>query len=225
MKHKFSILAHYFLGYQIVYPFLLVIIAQVLIPQQLASGYLPSWYQFSFYLFFLMGILYLCKDFIQTEWIQFRTTIKYKKWFKQLLFFFLLIYLSNILLSILLSFITPQDTSVNQEALQLMLTQTPILTISVALVFAPLVEEIIFRGILFNLFKKHGFIIAALISSLLFGFIHILPNSIGDLPFVFVYATMGWIIAYSYHKTGNIFTAITLHFINNLVAIIGMLLV
>lgn len=222
MKRKISVLFHYFVGYQLLYPVLLVLIAQMLFPQQLVNGYLPAWYQFLFYLLFLVGMIYMCKDFLQNEWHHFKTSINIKKWLKQLLFYFFIIYISNVVLSVILSFLTTQDTSANQDALQTMLEHTPFLTISVALVFAPIVEELVFRGVIFNFFKNKGFFIAALVSSLLFGFIHIMPNSISDIPFVVVYATMGWVIAYSYHKTGNIYTSMTLHFMNNFIALVGM---
>ena len=81
-------------------------------------------------------------------------------------------------------------------------------------VIAPVLEEFIFRGIILNrLGRRIPIILAILLSSLLFGFLH------GTSGFVsaFIFGVCACIV---YLKTQNIFASISIHFLNNLVAMI-----
>jgi len=73
-------------------------------------------------------------------------------------------------------------------------------------IIGPFVEEIVFRGVLYNAFKmKCGVVFSIIISSMIFSFIH--GDPAGFLP-IFV---LGVILAVSYQKTGNLFTSFLLH--------------
>ncbi|WP_119396508.1 CPBP family intramembrane glutamic endopeptidase [Salinibius halmophilus] len=83
-------------------------------------------------------------------------------------------------------------------------------------VVAPFVEEIIFRGMaLFGMAKKLGFWPAAVISSLLFGLLH------GDIIGAFIFAML---LCYITWQAQTLWPAIIAHFVNNLLAGVGMLL-
>ena len=90
---------------------------------------------------------------------------------------------------------------------------TPIavsLAILSLVVIAPIVEEIVFRGLLFGaLAGRLGVLGSALITALLFGAIH------GD-PILFPsLVAIGFVAALAYAATGNLWVAITLHALNN----------
>jgi membrane protease YdiL (CAAX protease family) len=77
-------------------------------------------------------------------------------------------------------------------------------------VVAPIIEELIFRGLIFNGFKKNynGFV-AVFMSALLFSLFHLNP---WQLPGTFVLGLLlGWLML----RTNNIFVAILGHSINN----------
>lgn len=82
-------------------------------------------------------------------------------------------------------------------------------------IFAPVLEEIIFRGIiqkgLMNKGMKPGR--AIFISALIFGAIHFTPwQFVGGL-------LMGAILGYAYYKTGSLLSSILLHSFNNVVSV------
>jgi uncharacterized protein len=81
-----------------------------------------------------------------------------------------------------------------------------------AVILAPVVEEIAFRGIILNRFRvKWGIGRAVILSSILFGVLHYKLAIVGAL-------TLGICLALIYIRTENILISITIHFINNLIA-------
>lgn len=86
-------------------------------------------------------------------------------------------------------------------------------------IIGPILEEIVFRKILFGtLYKKFNFFIAAIISSLVFAAIHF------DFTHLLVYTAMGLVFAFLYVKTKRIIVPIAAHVaMNTLVAIAQVL--
>lgn len=80
-------------------------------------------------------------------------------------------------------------------------------------ILAPIVEEIVFRGVFFNLLAgKKSTLFAMIISSLLFGVLHadtMVPT-----------AVIGFILCFIYHKTGNLYLSMAAHGFNNLIAFV-----
>jgi len=78
------------------------------------------------------------------------------------------------------------------------------------------IEELFFRGvILSSLMKKTNIVIAVLISSLLFSFMHF------SLIKIFPTFLLGGVFAYVVYKTNSIIPAMVLHFANNSMSIIA----
>lgn len=74
---------------------------------------------------------------------------------------------------------------------------------------APIVEELIFRGVILNRFKiRFGIILAIFVSAILFGIAHFDINIIGRLIF-------GLLCAILFFQTRNILNCIILHLLNN----------
>ncbi|NQT71510.1 MAG: CPBP family intramembrane metalloprotease [Chloroflexi bacterium] len=87
----------------------------------------------------------------------------------------------------------------------------PWLLIITAVVIAPVVEEIFFRGFIFAGFRqRYGWQKAALISSALFALVHMQP-----LAFIPLFI-LGYIFAFLYHRSNSILPGILMHFIVNL---------
>lgn len=86
----------------------------------------------------------------------------------------------------------------------------------VSSVFGPILEEIIFRKIIFGAFyEKTNFFIAALISSILFSVVHL------DFSHLLIYTAMGFTFAFLYVRTNRIIVPIFAHVaMNTLVVII-----
>lgn len=87
-----------------------------------------------------------------------------------------------------------------------------------AVAVAPISEEILFRGIIFNALSRYGILLAALTSGLLFALPHLDPGSI--LPFTLVGAALAWV----YYRHRSLVAAIHFHLLFNSVSYVLLLL-
>lgn len=128
-------------------------------------------------------------------------------------------------LSLVVQFFLPDDPSVNQQiATDLTLSQ-PLFSFFAVVIFAPLTEEIVFRGMLARyLFPKQDnskrTLIFLLVSSLLFALIHF-P---GDVQQFFVYFSLGFSLGLAYISRKGLVYSISLHALNNLVGFLMILM-
>lgn len=77
-------------------------------------------------------------------------------------------------------------------------------------VFAPILEELVFRRVIFgSIYQTRGFWPAAIISTVFFALIHF------DFAHISLYAITGLILAFLYHKTGRIITPMIAHILLN----------
>lgn len=151
--------------------------------------------------------------------------IKYFKEYNLLVFkYYGISLLFLLIISISIKFTTGIDNATNQVNLSSLFTKTPIYVMILSMIYAPITEELMFRGI-FRKFIKNKWLFI-FISGLLFGAAHVLDDfqSIGELLYIFVYGSLGCFLAYVYTKTNNIFTNIYFHFIQNTLAIVALLL-
>ena len=128
-------------------------------------------------------------------------------------------------LSLVVQFFLPNDPSVNQQiAIDLTLSQ-PLFSFFAVVIFAPLTEELIFRGMLARyLFPKQDnskqTLIFLLVSSVLFALIHF-P---GDVQQFFVYFSLGFSLGLAYISRKGLVYSISLHALNNLVSFLMILM-
>jgi len=134
------------------------------------------------------------------------------------------------------------DVAMNQELIESAIVAMPILMIITVVIFAPIVEEIIFRLVLMNLIKWKVFvpqeydseftrklkkifswrpIYSLILSSLVFGLIHVL---IGGLIHIIPYFLMGLVFGFFYLRNNNIWHVTILHIIHNGLTVLLMLL-
>jgi len=110
-------------------------------------------------------------------------------------------------------------TSENTEIIVEMTRLNPIFLLIPAIT-APILEELIFRKILFgSLYKKMNFFWAAIISSLIFGVLHM------DFIHLLIYVSMGFVFAYLYVKTKRIIVPILVHMTLNTVTVLGQMFI
>nr|WP_269448743.1 CPBP family intramembrane glutamic endopeptidase [Metabacillus kandeliae] len=106
--------------------------------------------------------------------------------------------------------------SENTKTILEFISYTPLLVIVVAIV-GPILEEIVFRKVIFgSIYKKTNFFIAALISSLVFALVHLEPVHL------LLYSAMGFTFAFLYVKTKRIIVSIIAHMaMNSLVVLMN----
>ena len=87
---------------------------------------------------------------------------------------------------------------------------SPIWFLIVGVIFAPLVEELFFRGFLFQGFRqKYGWVKGMLLSSIIFGAAHLDPVAL--IPT----SILGALLAYMYHRTNSVWPGVILHVLVN----------
>jgi membrane protease YdiL (CAAX protease family) len=88
--------------------------------------------------------------------------------------------------------------------------ESPVWLFLAAVVVAPVVEEIFFRGFLFQGFRKrYGWLPALLLSSFIFAAAHL------DLASLIPTFILGIILTYVYHRSNSLWPGIIIHFLIN----------
>lgn len=122
-----------------------------------------------------------------------------------------------------LEYIIGNGELINQEAIEGLVVDTPLWMMFIIIVIAaPLVEEWLFRGIIF--FRKdHNEVswVTLILTSILFGLIHF-PTTIVA---VYTYVGMGLLFGYAAKRTQSVEAAIFFHFVNNLIGFIVLVTV
>lgn len=106
----------------------------------------------------------------------------------------------------------------NQSVIE-SLGMNPILLVILTVIVAPIVEEITCRGIIQGLAFKNSYL-GVLVSSLIFGGLHV-PTDLGSW---IIYGGMGLVLGLIYRKTQKLEYSMTIHFLNNALGVIFMLL-
>ena len=112
------------------------------------------------------------------------------------------------------------NISTNQE----IISQWPIyISAFLAIIIAPLTEELMFRGFMKKFIKND--ILFIILSSLIFGGLHIMQSeNLSQILFIIPYSILGFAFSLNYVKTKNIASNIFLHSVWNSIAIIAMII-
>lgn len=157
------------------------------------------------------------KDYFKKFSINFEESFKYY-------FIGLLIMIGS---NLIITLFFPQATPGNEETLREYIDNYPLYMIFATIVNAPFIEELIFRKSMKDIFlvrynNKVTKYLYILCSGLLFGSLHVIGqvSSAYDLLFLIPYCSLGIVFAMLYYKTDNIFSTISVHFLNNFVSVI-----
>jgi len=90
-----------------------------------------------------------------------------------------------------------------------LLSYVPLAAFAIA-VFGPILEEIVFRGVIFGwLYRRFNFFISGMLSAVIFAAIHL------DFTHILIYTAMGFAFAFLYAKTKRIIVPIIAHIAMN----------
>jgi membrane protease YdiL (CAAX protease family) len=93
---------------------------------------------------------------------------------------------------------------------------SPVWFFIVGAIFAPLVEEIFFRGFLFQGFRaRYGWVTGMLLSAGIFAVAHL------DIVVLIPTFILGCLLAYVYHRSNSIWPGTILHFLVNAFGLLG----
>ena len=112
----------------------------------------------------------------------------------------------------------------NQIALQNSFNSNPVFIALLSMFYAPIAEELMFRGVLRKFIKNKKLFV--IVSGVVFGLMHVIDDSktLAEFSYVFVYSILGIYLAGIYARTNNLCTNIFMHFMQNTLSVIGMIL-
>ncbi|MEG0365911.1 MAG: type II CAAX endopeptidase family protein [Coprobacillus sp.] len=171
----------------------------------------------------LIIVLFIMKDFLIVQWKDF---FKNKK--DNLVYGCLigvgLIYAGSFIGGILTALFGGGQMSENQALIETITKSSPVLMIITTVLLAPILEEIIFRGILFGWAYEINPKLAHFISAFVFALLHIilalLAGNVAEWIQIFSYFLMAIVLSYLYEKTNNIFVPVLTHTLNNLITML-----
>ena len=128
-------------------------------------------------------------------------------------------------LVIIAQFFLPEDPSANQQIITELALRQPIFSFFLIVVFAPLTEELIFRGMLACfLFPRQDNVkqttLFLLVTSIIFALVHF-P---GTPQQFLVYGSLGLSLGLAYVRKGGLAYSIALHALNNLIGFLMILM-
>lgn len=171
-------------------------------------------YSIAFEILIVALIFILYRKLIEEKWKDMRKNHKeyFNKYFK---YWFLLIGLMMISNFLILLFTKDTVGAENQNQIIEMFSTAPIYTYISAVIFAPIIEELIFRQSIRNIIPKFD-ILFIIVSGFIFGGMHVIgADSLAQVLYIVPYSIPGLIFAYVLTKSDNIFTTIGLHFFHN----------
>lgn len=174
------------------------------------------------YIFIILMLIYIFRKDLKRDFKYFK---EYFREYSSIVFkTFGISLLILLVLTISIKLYTGLSNATNQIELNKMFTKAPIYVILLALIYAPISEELMFRGIFRKLINNKWIFIIT--SGVLFGVAHVIDDfkNVKELLFILVYSSIGCFLSSIYYKTNNIFVNIMFHFLQNLLAVIGMIL-
>ena len=173
-------------------------------------------------------LFFILKDYIRN----FLNEFNYSQVYKYALIGFLGTYFLRIASGLILFYsVGPNSLQdpLNQKTLVAVISEYPIFMFFSVVIFAPIIEEIVFRFAMFKPLSQINKPLAYILSSFIFGFLHISIsfitlhnfNEIYNLP---SYMVSGLALAYVYDKTNKLASSILAHMMTNYMGFVLILL-
>ncbi len=183
-----------------------------------ASAIAQGYGNFFGYLIAFIGVTFFMRDELKSDLSKMKAN-KFKYPIYAILFF-VLTFLVDFLFQLIV------ESSVNQSTIELILNYSGKYVMIIAVVvFAPIVEELIYRKAIFSLTKGNRIYVSYLISIVLFTLPHMLSSDMSNI-FVWIlqsipYMFSAFLFCLIYHKSNfDIYSTIFAHILNNLIAVV-----
>lgn len=170
------------------------------------------------YVFFTVLLIIIYHKYLVEKWYDFKSN--FSKYFDFSLKYWLtglvIMYISNIIITMFTN-----DIGQNEQNVQNIINNSPLIALSMTTIFAPFIEEMIFRKSLQDCFTNKTLFI--IISGFIFGYLHIM--GLNELILIIPYGSLGIAFAYILSKTNNIYCTILMHMLHNgLATILSMVI-
>lgn len=171
----------------------------------------------------LVIVWWILKDTMIQQWHDFKKDIKGNLIYGCLIGTGLL-YALGIVGALITLFLGGESSSENQALIETIASAHPLIMSVSAVLFAPVLEEMIFRCVVFGWVYEISPKLAHLVSGFVFGFVHVmmsvLSGNIAEWIQIFSYFFMGIALSYLYEKKNNIYVPICAHAVNNLISML-----
>ena len=139
----------------------------------------------------------------------------HKKYFNKYFKYWFLILFLMMISNLFITSVNGGNIAANEEAVRNTFSVAPIYTFVSAVLIAPLLEEFVFRKGIRKIVRND--LLFIIISGFVFGSLHVLPSyqTPLDLLYLIPYCVPGWVFAYIYKESKNIFVPAGLHFVHN----------
>lgn len=172
---------------------------------------------------FVSAVLFLLVDreAFKFDWIRFKK--EWKTNVGQIVSGFIMVYAALIIAQLILDSLGVSGTSQNEMTIQSLFSDNPLQLLMLFLllcVFTPIVEEVVFRKVIYNFVEpKSNHWIAIIVTGAIFGLMHVLSygDFIQSIPYIFMGLTFGYIY---YRSQKNIFVVMGVHFANNFLSFV-----
>lgn len=211
---------NYFVGYLFLYPLLGYLFCRTFFHVEGMTVEIAMMIS----LFMIVSTILLLWPLIKESIVPFRKQIIGNM--GRILIYFIGLLLTTGILSLLVTMVTGLQTSNNQQGIVEMFQQYPFYIAFNAVIFAPIVEELIFRGCFFRSFSSKHLTFAIVLSSFMFGFVHVsdmvLNGNLLDGLFIIVYSGMGLWFAHMYKNSQSILPCMLLHMFYNSMSVLAL---
>lgn len=138
-----------------------------------------------------------------------------------------LYWLGSILVNILVVYLEPEFSNVNDENIALLTGQSFVLMIVGTVVLVPIVEETLYRGVVFGELYRKSPILAYIVSVAVFAALHVVGYIGFYEPFRLLlcflqYIPAGIFLAWTYVKADTIWAPVLIHMTVNLIGMLAM---
>lgn len=182
-----------------------------------------------------LNVIYFCVNFAALTIILFsflkksvvRAAKDWKKTLKAVFLGFIVYWVLNLLVYNLILQLKPEYYNLNDNTISTMAHGNFSLLIFCTVVLAPVAEELVFRGLIFQGLYNKNHIIAYLVSTLAFSAIHVIPyigvmSPMHMLLSTLQYVPAGIALAWAYAKADTICAPISIHMLVNFLGTVAM---
>lgn len=205
------------------YVYLIILVISLIIMFGLSNIFTNNLELIISYIFIFLMVTFIFRKDLKRDFSYFKKYFReydsyvFKMYGKSLVILFIL--------SISIKLTTGINNATNQETLNELFVKTPILISLLSIIYAPVAEELLFRGVFRKVINNKWLFI--ILSGFLFGVAHVIDDfqSIEELLYIFVYSSLGCFLAAVYYKTNNLCANIYFHFIQNFISILALILI
>ena len=127
----------------------------------------------------------------------------------------------------LTNLIIANRTNLNDTAISAQMDSAPYMTLLIVVLLAPFVEEVLFRGLVFGNLKGKSRPVAYVVSCALFALLHVWQFAVvhQDVTYFLLmlqYLVPGVVLAWTYDRSGTLWTSIALHALANALSVWAM---